>query len=309
LQAGGRRFDPGWLHREDGGACSNFRRFPVQRREMGIHAASDGRHFVGGRWEYQHLAIAWRDSEEDRLAGAGGSSVMAWLAAASVQVDGDEAQQAPHERASRGPHVETAPESSLAQSALEFATRHHAGQRRGSDDALFIEHPLEVARLLRDAGCSAVVVAAGLLHDLVEDTRVTIAEIYERFGTDVAALVRSVTEDPSVRTYRRRKLALREQVRDAGGEAALLFAADKIAKVRELPDQARRDRARFGSMPRGQRACARRRRYQQLRMEHYRESLGMLEQVAPRHPLVQRLAEEIERCPVATRRGLRSGDA
>lgn len=234
---------------------------------------------------------------------------MAWRDAASGQVEGDEAQQGRGEQASRGPYAEAASESALARSALEFAARHHAGLRRGSDDALFIEHPLEVARLLRDAGCSAAVVAAGLVHDVVEDANVTDGEIYERFGTAVAALVRSVTEDPSVRSYRWRKRALREQVRGAGGDAALLFAADNIAKVRELPDQARRDRARFGSMPRGQRACARRRRYQQLRLEHYRESLRMLEQVAPRHPLVQRLAAEIERCPVAARREPRSGDA
>ncbi len=234
---------------------------------------------------------------------------MAWRVAASADTAGDEVQHAPRDAQPRGSHVEAALQSALAQSALEFATHCHAGQRRGSDDALFIEHPLEVARLLRDAGCSAVVVAAGLLHDVVEDTGVTNAELDERFGADVAALVCSVTEDPSVRTYRRRKLALREQVRDAGGEAALLFAADKIAKVRELPDQARRDRARFGSVPRGHRASGRRRRYQQLRLEHYRESLGMLEQVAPRHPLVQRLAEEIERCPVGGVHALRSSGA
>ena len=79
-------------------------------------------------------------------------------------------------------------EPALARSAQDFATHWHADQRRASDGALFIEHPLEVARLLRDVGCSDTVVAAGLLHDVVEDTPVSVDELRERFGADVAEL-------------------------------------------------------------------------------------------------------------------------
>jgi (p)ppGpp synthase/HD superfamily hydrolase len=64
-------------------------------------------------------------------------------------------------------------QSSLVRSALVFAVRCHARQRRRSDGTAFIEHPLKVAGLLHDAGCSDVVVAAGLLHDVVEDSQVT----------------------------------------------------------------------------------------------------------------------------------------
>jgi (p)ppGpp synthase/HD superfamily hydrolase len=171
--------------------------------------------------------------------------------------------------------------SALAHSARDFATRCHSLQRRASDGARFIEHPLEVARLLRDAGCSDVVVAAGLLHDVVEDTEVGADELRERFGPDVTYLVLAVTEDPRVTSYRRRKRLLREQVREAGDEAALLFAADKISKVRELNDHPRSDRTSA------------------LRMEHYRQSLGMLRSVAPEHPLVGRLAAELEARPLS----------
>jgi (p)ppGpp synthase/HD superfamily hydrolase len=169
--------------------------------------------------------------------------------------------------------------SALARSARAFATSCHARQRRASDGASFIQHPLEVARLLREAGCSDVVVAAGLLHDVVEDTAVTANELRARFGRDVAELVLAVTEDARVASYRRRKRLLREQVRRAGDDAALVFAADKISKVRELPAGRRRDRAAV------------------LRLEHYRESLGMLRSVAPQHPLVSRLADELDARP------------
>jgi len=70
-------------------------------------------------------------------------------------------------------HATTDQASSLIRSTLAFAALRHGGQRRESDGAAFIEHPVEVARLLRGAGCSEIVVAAGLLHDIVEDTDVT----------------------------------------------------------------------------------------------------------------------------------------
>jgi len=178
---------------------------------------------------------------------------------------------------------------SLIRSALALAVLSHAGQRRESDGAAFIEHPLEVAGLLRDADCSDVVVAAGLLHDLVEDTDVTLADLAARFGADVAHLVQAVSEDPSIPTYRQRKHALREQVRKVGGDAAPLFAADKIAKVRELPDRLRRDQARCGH-----RARERFERYHELRLEHYQETLRMLQDIAPGDPLVKRLATELD---------------
>jgi (p)ppGpp synthase/HD superfamily hydrolase len=190
--------------------------------------------------------------------------------------------------------------SSLARSARAFAARCHARQRRQSDGAPFIEHPLEVARLLRDAGCSDVVVAAGLLHDVVENTHVSIAELSACFGHPVASLVQAVSDDPAIESYRQRKQMLREQVRDAGGNAALIFAADKIAKVRELPDQVRRDREGDATTARGHRARNHHLEHDhRMRLEHYGQSLAMLQQVIPGHPLVTQLAIELDSCRIA----------
>ncbi len=185
--------------------------------------------------------------------------------------------------------------------ALAFAVRSHAGQQRTSDGAAFVEHSLEVARLLRDAGCSEVLVAAGLLHDVLEDSHVSVAELTERFGADVAGLVQAVSDDTCVRSYRQRKQMLCEQVRNTGGDAALLFCADKISKLRELPDQVTRDRGRFHATAHEHRASSHLEHYQQMRLEHYQQSLAMLQRVAPRHPLVRQLAHELNACPIRTR--------
>ncbi|MGH2918797.1 MAG: HD domain-containing protein [Solirubrobacteraceae bacterium] len=140
--------------------------------------------------------------------------------------------------------------SSVVLAALAFAARCHAGQRRESDGAPFMEHPSQVARLLRDAGCSRDLVVAGLLHDVVEHCEVSVAELRARFGSSVADLVQ----------------VLRGLARSTGGDAALLFAADTIAEVHELADQVRCERARFDPAPRESRARNRLERFQQMRL-------------------------------------------
>jgi HD domain len=187
------------------------------------------------------------------------------------------------------------PAGALAPRALAFAVRCHAGQWRG-DGRPFINHPLEVARLLRDAGCGEDLIAAGLLRDVVEDANVTFAELATRFGDDVAALVRGVTDDACVASYRRRKQTLRDQVRFIGGDVALLFAAGEIAELREWPQEVAHERARLSELAPDNRARRYVEQHRELRLEHHRASLTMLEHVAPGHPLVTQLADELEVC-------------
>jgi (p)ppGpp synthase/HD superfamily hydrolase len=164
--------------------------------------------------------------------------------------------------------------------ALAFAAARHAGQRREVDDAPFVMHPLEVARLLDEAGYPDHVVAAGVLHDVLEDTDTGAGDLTQRFGPQVARLVSAVTEDPSITDRAERKAALRGQVARAGIDAAAVFAADKVSKVREM-----RERASRGLLdPERDRA----------RLEHYEESLEMLAALLPGHGLVERLRRELE---------------
>ncbi|MFM9103103.1 MAG: HD domain-containing protein [Cyanobium sp.] len=80
----------------------------------------------------------------------------------------------------------------LLASAFDFAFQLHQGQYRASGEP-YICHPIAVADLLRDIGASAPVIAAGFLHDVVEDTGVTPEEIEQHFGAEVRALVEGVT--------------------------------------------------------------------------------------------------------------------
>ena len=125
----------------------------------------------------------------------------------------------------------------LAQAAWCCADGMHRGQSRRFDGAPFMTHPAEVAHLLRDVGSPQRLVAAGLLHDTVERTEVTSRDLLQRFGRDVAELVGAVTEDPRLGSYRERKSALRRRATGSGEEAAILFAADKVSKVRQYRAQ------------------------------------------------------------------------
>ncbi len=165
--------------------------------------------------------------------------------------------------------------------ALAYAVERHEGQRRDSDAAPFILHPLEVAVLLRNRGLPDRVVAAGLLHDAIEDTGATVADLRDRFGEDVAALVEALSDDESIEDYAERKAALRAQVESAGDEAAAIFAADKVTKVRELRATLTREPGAIGE-PQVQR-----------RLEHYEASLEMLERVLPDHALPRQLRFEL----------------
>ena len=94
-----------------------------------------------------------------------------------------------------------------------------------------VEHPIAVARLLADDGRSSIVVAAGMLHDVLEDTDVTEAELDAAFGADIARLVGALTQDAAIPKYGRRKAALRAQILEAGPDAAAISLADKAAKL------------------------------------------------------------------------------
>jgi (p)ppGpp synthase/HD superfamily hydrolase len=163
--------------------------------------------------------------------------------------------------------------------ALAYAEERHAGQRRKADGAPFIEHPLEVAWLLYRAGAPDDVIAAGILHDTIEKTGADIAELRARFGARTAALVAAVSEDSRIPTYTRRKAALRAQVAAAGPEALMLFAADKVSKVREL------------SLEPSSPSTSKR------RMTHYRRCLELLERLLNDSPLVAQLRLELNRIP------------
>ncbi len=135
----------------------------------------------------------------------------------------------------------------MVSEAAELAARRHNGMaRKGRGSEPYINHLAEVANLLSAAteGADAELVAAGWLHDTIEDTETTREELAERFSERVAALVVECTDDMRLPKAERR----RRQVTDAPHKspgAKLIKIADKIsnigARVHRDPTQEERD--------------------------------------------------------------------
>jgi guanosine-3',5'-bis(diphosphate) 3'-pyrophosphohydrolase len=125
--------------------------------------------------------------------------------------------------------------SALVADAYAKASEAHAGQvRNGSGGMPYIEHPVAVATLIAAQGYSDEVLAAALLHDVVEDSATTVEELRPRFGEPVAQLVAALSDDESIADYRARKDEHRERVFAAGAGAQAIYGADKLANVRTL---------------------------------------------------------------------------
>jgi hypothetical protein len=120
----------------------------------------------------------------------------------------------------------------LVRRAYALAERAHRGQRR-KDGQAYISHPVRVARLLAGLGYAEEVLAAALLHDVVEDSPVTLAQVRAAFGERVALLVDCVSEDPALQGDARKR-AYRERVRLAPRDARAICAADKVCNVEDL---------------------------------------------------------------------------
>ena len=135
----------------------------------------------------------------------------------------------------------------LVSEAADLAARRHSGMpRKGRGNEPYINHLAEVANLLSTAteGADAELVAAGWLHDSIEDAGTTHRELAEKFGERVAALVVEVTDDMTLPKDERRRRQVVEAPRKSPG-AKLIKMADKISNIRARillrPNQAERD--------------------------------------------------------------------
>lgn len=148
----------------------------------------------------------------------------------------------------------------------------------------FIEHPLAVAERLAENGCPDEVLAAALLHDVVEKGGMELGELRERFGDAVVGLVDALTEDAAISSYEERKDEHRSQVARAGRQARAIFAADKLVNVEALRDAyaARGESVdRELQVPLG------------TKLRTWERDLKMLAAEEPGLPLVNRLADEL----------------
>jgi guanosine-3',5'-bis(diphosphate) 3'-pyrophosphohydrolase len=156
----------------------------------------------------------------------------------------------PWRRSSAPASVETAPllasyrehhpktSTALISQAYELAASAHRGQSRRSGEP-YIHHPLSVAKIVADLGLDDVTIAAALLHDSVEDTGVTLEQLSERFGDDVARIVDGVTKLDRVQfdskaaqqaaTMRKMLVAMAKDLR-----VLMIKLADRLHNMRTL---------------------------------------------------------------------------
>src|ERR1039458_5901731 len=122
--------------------------------------------------------------------------------------------------------------------AIAFAADKHRHQRRKDAEASpYINHPIAVAAVLAaegDVSDEATLIAAAL-HDTVEDTQTTFVELEKHFGSEVAGLVRELTDDKSLEKTERKRLQI-EHARNSSIRAKQLKIADKICNVRDITD-------------------------------------------------------------------------
>jgi len=125
---------------------------------------------------------------------------------------------------------------SLILKALEFAAQKHRDQRRKDKNASpYINHPIQLANVLRQEGGVAdpVVIAAALLHDTVEDTETTWQELRGEFGDEIANIVLEVTDVQWLKKIVRKRLQV-AKARHASHAARLVKLADKICNLRDV---------------------------------------------------------------------------
>ena len=128
----------------------------------------------------------------------------------------------------------------LVSEAIAFAVKAHDGMRRKKSDAPYILHPMEAAVIVGTMTDDQNLIAAAVLHDVVEDADINIEEIEEKFGRRVRELVASETEDkradlPPADTWRVRKeetLAVLKNTRDVA--VLMVWLGDKLANMRAI---------------------------------------------------------------------------
>ena len=131
------------------------------------------------------------------------------------------------------------PDLALLLRALAFAAHKHRDQRRKDAGASpYINHPIAVAGVLAEEGgvTDVAVLAAALLHDTLEDTDTSFAELHEAFGDEIAGIVAEVSDDTSLPKEERKRRQVAGAATLSPG-ARLVKLADKTCNLRDVADR------------------------------------------------------------------------
>lgn len=122
----------------------------------------------------------------------------------------------------------------IIEKALKVAAIAHENQYRKKTNIPYFTHPVAVGMILMRAGYGDVLIAAGILHDTVEDTPLTLAEIEESFGSSVAKIVQGCSEPDKSLPWEDRKKHTIEYLKTAPSDIRVVACADKLHNVRSI---------------------------------------------------------------------------
>ncbi|SDM62243.1 HD domain-containing protein [Bacillus sp. OK048] len=122
----------------------------------------------------------------------------------------------------------------IIEKALQTASKSHEGQYRKNTDIPYITHPVAVGMMLLEAGYSEEIVAAGILHDTVEDTPLTLEDIKKDFGANIAKMVEGSSEPDKSLPWKDRKEHTIEFLKTASEEIRAVVCADKLHNIRSI---------------------------------------------------------------------------
>ncbi|TLS38961.1 HD domain-containing protein [Pseudalkalibacillus caeni] len=122
----------------------------------------------------------------------------------------------------------------IIEKAIQIASKAHDGQYRKVTDIPYISHPFTVGMYLLKAGCDDEVAAAGILHDVVEDTEFTLEQIEELFGKRVSSIVEGCSEPDKSLPWEERKIHTINYLKTASLEVKLVACADKLHNLQTI---------------------------------------------------------------------------
>lgn len=121
----------------------------------------------------------------------------------------------------------------LIHEAIIYATLKHESQKRKGTNIPYITHPMEVMQILTENRCSNIIIAAGILHDVIEDAKADPSEIMDKFGENVLKIVVAESEDKD-KTWKERKQATIDHLPKAPLDVKLVCCADKLSNLRSM---------------------------------------------------------------------------
>ncbi|MBT2692064.1 HD domain-containing protein [Bacillus sp. ISL-55] len=122
----------------------------------------------------------------------------------------------------------------IIEKALQIASMAHEGQYRKNTKIPYIAHPVAVGMILQKAGYREEMIAAGILHDTVEDTDLTLEDIEREFGKEIAMIVGGCSEPDKSLSWEERKEHTIEFLKTASEEIRVVACADKLHNVRSI---------------------------------------------------------------------------